>query len=274
MRLAPAYFFLQYTSLCNSRCTTCHLWQRPPETIPVQVLERLGLFVDPINVRSIFFTGGEPLLPPECVAIAEAVNRWKPGVALIGSTNGICPDLYLARAKAMLAVGVRIRLAVSLNGMPETHDRSRGVPGNYGTALEMARGLHGLGILASLNVLFIPGETTPADVRHVQDLAAGFGVPCWSSPILRHNPWFGEEDDGATVPQIDNCLGGTDVLTIRPNGDITACQEPRPALVFGNLRDDGLDPDRVARIQAAVKARACQPCGCCTNSFSHGIFVS
>jgi radical SAM protein with 4Fe4S-binding SPASM domain len=61
-----------------------------------------------------------------------------------------------------------------------------------------------------------------------------------------------------------------DVLTIRPNGDITACQEERPKLVFANLRDEGLDEAKTREILRSIKARECQPCGCCTWAFTHG----
>lgn len=274
MRLAPSYFFLQFSSLCNSRCTTCHLWTLEPETLPVELVDRLGRFLDPVNTRSVYLTGGEPLLPPTCVEIAKSVDHWKPGVALISSTNGIAPDLYLPRVREMLDAGLHIRFQVSLNGLPATHDKSRGTPGNYANAVKTASGLKELNALASLNLLFIPGETQTADLNHVVTLARDFGVPCWSSPILRHNPWFGEADDGATVPVIQNCRGGTDALAIRYNGDITACQEPGDNLVFGNLHDDGLSPERVAFVQEYVKTRQCQPCGCCTNAFSEGMYVS
>jgi MoaA/NifB/PqqE/SkfB family radical SAM enzyme len=273
MKLAPSYFFLQYTSMCNSRCTTCHLWDVPPETIPVDVLSRIDRFIDPVHLQSIFFTGGEPLLPITALQAACVINDWKPGIRLIGTTNGILPDLYLNRVTAMLGCGVNIRLAVSLNGRKELHDRSRGVPGNYERAVEMALGLKALGILASLNILFIPSQTQPEDFGHVMALAQELGVPCWSSPVLRHSSWFGEPDDGSTIPTFE-CHGGGEVFTIRPNGDITACQEPRPKLIFGNLRDESLDPGKVATIQASIKSKQCQPCGCCTNSFTDGQFVS
>lgn len=273
MRLTPSYFFFQFTSVCNSRCETCSMWKLPPETIPPEVVERMGLFIDPAGVRSVYLTGGEPLFVPSCVAVAEVLNRWKPGVSIISSTNGIAPDLYLPRVRAMLEAGVHIRFQVSLNGLPATHDRSRGIPGNHDSAVRMALGLKELGALASLNILFQEGMSG-ADLSHVSNLAASLGVPCWSSPILRHNGWFGEEDDGARVPVIQNCRGGTDAITIRYNGDITACQEDRDFLVFGNLRDDGLDQERVASVQEAVRQRWCQPCGCCTNAFSEGMYVS
>jgi MoaA/NifB/PqqE/SkfB family radical SAM enzyme len=274
MLLTPTYAFLQFTSACNSRCQTCHLWERTPETIPLEALERIGLFIDPARIGSVYVTGGEPLLHPNVVEVAAILNRWKPGIRLIGSTNGLCPELYLSRVKAILDAGITIRFQVSLNGLPDTHDKSRGVPGNYAKAVETARKLKAIGVLASLNILPIEGLTTHADREHVAALARTLDVPGWSSPILRHNEWFGESNDGAKVPLIENCRGGTDALTIRYNGDITACQETHPNLVFGNLRDEGLDAGKVVAVQEFVRMRKCQPCGCCTNAFTDGMYVS
>jgi MoaA/NifB/PqqE/SkfB family radical SAM enzyme len=203
--------------------------------------------------------------------VAVALDRFHPGVAVTAATNSMYPLLYLKRVAAMQAAGVRIKIIVSLNGPAERHDRTRGVPGNYDRAVEMLDGLRDLGALLAVNLLEIPGETTDADREHCLAVAESYGVRLWHSPILRKMPWFGVPDDGAMVPLIENCRGGGEVLVILPNGDITACQEPKAQLRFGNLRDECLDPAAVARVQGLVKTRACQPCGCCTPAFSEGL---
>ncbi len=268
MRLTPHYFFLQYTTLCNSRCITCNLWDVPPQTLTVEQVKRIDRFIDPANLREVYFTGGEPFLPPNCVEVACAVADWKPGVVFSCATNGIAPDLYLPRVAAMRANGVDIRCLVSINGRPGTHDKSRGYGGNYANAIRMIEGLRDLGALVSINILHIPGLQEQADFDHAEQVAAKYGQRLFHSHMLRHNPWFGMADDGATIPPFD-CHAG-DVLTIRPNGDITACQEPRPALVFGNLDDDHLDEAKAVAILESIKRRECQPCGCCTSAFTHG----
>lgn len=268
MRLCPTYFFLQYTSLCNSRCLTCDLWKSTPETLSTDTVRRIGRFFDPVHCKEVFFTGGEPLLPPNAADVAIAVNEWKPGIVVTAATNALRPDIYLPKVRVMLDAGVRFIGIVSINGRPETHDMTRGCPGNYQKAVEMAHGLKEMGALGAINILAIPDITKPEDWGHSNKIANSLGVPCWSSPILRNNPWFGREDDGATIPTF-NCHAG-EVLAIRYNGDITACQEPRPDLIFGNLVDEELDAEKAIQIQKAVREQRCQPCGCCTAAFTHG----
>lgn len=271
MKLRPHYLFLNYTEECNSRCSTCLTWaKKNPVTLPVEVFRRIGRFVNPTRLREVYFTGGEPFLPANAVEMALAVNDFWPGVAITGATNSIRPVLYLRRIEAMVRAGLWLNIFVSLNGPPATHDATRGVTGNYERTMEMAAGLKGLGIWFNFNQLEIPGLTTERDREHVREMGAKFGVGVCQSPVLRRMEWFGQEDDGQTGPPIEHCQGGAGVICIRPNGDITACQETRPELVFANLRDDCLDAERAARIQRRVAAGGCQPCGCCTISISHG----
>jgi MoaA/NifB/PqqE/SkfB family radical SAM enzyme len=274
-RLSPTYFFLKYTDYCNSHCITCQLWQAPPLTLSVETVRRIGRHLDPKNALEVYFTGGEPLLPDNAVEVAIAVNDWKPGIAITGATNALRPDLYLPKVKAMKDAGLWVNFMPSLNGLPEYHDFTRGSPGNYAKAIEMIEGLKELGALISINLLEMPSHkdyigTTDADREHVQAIARRYGTEMWRSNITRNNPWFGVADDGATIPRF-HCHAGDEVICIHPNGDITACQEPRPELVFGNLKDDCLNPDVIQRIQRDIKAGACQPCGCCTAAFTRGI---
>lgn len=268
MRLTPHYMFLQFTNVCNSRCITCHLWAQPPQTIPLDVIKRLDRFIDPARLVEIFYSGGETFVVPECVDIATWLTEWKPGIVLTSSTNGLDPDLYLPRIAEMKRRGIDIRCIVSLNGRPETHDKSRGVAGSYDQALRMIAGLREIGAYATCNLLMIPGLTTQADIDHATDVALANGRGLYKSHLLRHNQWFGEKDDGATIPPFD-CHAG-DVLCVKPSGDLTACQEHRDWLVFCNLRDESLDEAAALDILARIKRRECQPCGCCTWAYTHG----
>jgi MoaA/NifB/PqqE/SkfB family radical SAM enzyme len=269
MRLTPTYMFAKFTDLCNSRCVTCNIWQLPGTTLTVEDIERLDRFVDPVNLKEIYFTGGEPLLPDNAADIAIALHRWKPGVAITGATNALRPDLYLPKVAKIKAAGVWLNIMVSLNGLPATHDWSRGVPGNYDRAMEMAAGLKELGALCSFNLLEFPGVTTEADRLHVAAVAEYYGSWVSSSPILRHMPWFNEPDDGATIPLFE--CHAMEVICLHPDGEITACQEPRPDLRLGNLRDDCLDEAIVRRATEIIQRKECQPCGCCTGAYSLGI---
>lgn len=275
MPLAPKYFFLKYTDLCNSHCRTCQLWQSDGTTLSLADLRRIGKHIDPANLLEVYFTGGEPFLPVNAVEMATFLHEWKPSVAVTGATNALRPDLYLPKVAQMKKNGVWINVLVSLNGLPEWHDYTRGCPGNYDRAIEMIKGLHDLGCLLSINLLEVPAAatergTTEADRQHVREIANQYGVEMWKSGILRNMPWFGVPDDGATIPAF-NCHAGTEAICIHANGDITACQEPRQSLRFGNLRDECIPEKTVERIQREIKERRCQPCGCCTGAFTLGL---
>lgn len=269
MKLTPSYIFFKYTDECNSRCTSCFLWKKRGETMEVEMASRLGRFVDPCRLKEFHFTGGEPLLPGHAADMAIALHKFCPGVYLSGSTNGMEPEVYLPKVARMKRAGVNYFVAVSLNGRRETHEATRGVVGSYGSAVLMAWGLKHLNALASLNMLEYPGITTDEDRKHVDELAATIGTQSWRSHLLRRMPWFGQEDDGATIAPFD-CYAIKDVICVHPNGDITACQEPRPNLVLGNLADEGLDEDRVREATRIVTEQQCQPCGCCTLAYTHG----
>jgi MoaA/NifB/PqqE/SkfB family radical SAM enzyme len=268
VKLAPHYIFVQYTTLCNSRCTTCHNWNLPPQTLSADDAGRIGRFVDPERLREIYFTGGEPFLPTNCVEVALALHQWCPAAVFTSATNGLAPDLYLPRIRAIRDAGVDLRVIVSLNGRPETHNLTRGTPNGYTKCREMIDGLVDIGAFVTVNILHIPGVTTPADIEHAGHVASLYGKPLFHSLWTRRMEWFGQKDDGATIPPFD-CHAG-DIICVRPNGDITACQEPRPRLIFGNLRDVQLDDAKVTRVMDDIHSRACQPCGCCTTAFTHG----
>lgn len=269
MRLAPHYFFWKYTDLCNSRCTTCRLWATAGETMAVALVDRLSRFISRKRLREIYFTGGEPLLPDNAAEMAIALTKWCPGVVISGATNGLDPERYIEAVKRMKAGGVDIRLQVSLNGTAETHNKTRGVPHAYDAAIQTAEGLRKLGVLRTFNQLMHPGITTEKDKQHVRQMALRLQAGHSYSHLMRNMPWFGVADDGAKIPKF-RCHAGN-VLCFHPNGDITACQEPRPELLLANLRDEKFDDKRLKEAIRIIESGECQPCGCCTTAYTHGI---
>lgn len=269
MRLAPHYFFWKYTDLCNSRCTTCRLWATDGETLDVSLVDRLPRFLSRRRLREIYFTGGEPLLPDNSADMAIALTRWCPGVVISGATNGLDAERYLDAVRCMIAGGVTIRLQVSLNGTAATHNKTRGLQHAYESAIKTAEGLAKLGVLRSFNQLLHPGITTDKDRQHVREMAQRLRVGHSYSHLMRNMPWFGVPDDGATIPRF--ICHAMNVICFHPNGDITACQEPRPELRLGNLSDDCFDDEKLKQAIRIVKSGECQPCGCCTGAYTHGI---
>lgn len=125
--------FWELTARCNLRCRHCRAEaQERGVAGELSTDEALGVAAairqagDPILV----LTGGEPLMREDFFDLARACCGAFSRVAL--ATNGTMVDDALARR--IVEVGIR-RVSVSLDGATSgTHDRFRGVAGNYDAA--------------------------------------------------------------------------------------------------------------------------------------------
>ena len=136
LALDTLIFFV--TSRCNSKCRTCFYWEELNQSgdLSFEEIERLSATMPHFN--EIWLSGGEPTLRPELVEILELFYRAN-GVRSINlPANGILPEKLLAVLEATFerCPELRINLNLAIDGIGETHDRIRGVPGNYDRALE------------------------------------------------------------------------------------------------------------------------------------------
>jgi MoaA/NifB/PqqE/SkfB family radical SAM enzyme len=102
-----------------------------------RVFEKLGA-LDVVRL-----SGGEPFLRPDFEAIAAAVARRSRPLVLHITTNGSFPDRVAAFAEAFDAP-YRLHIMVSLDGMAEVHDRSRGDEVTFALAMETVERLAAL----------------------------------------------------------------------------------------------------------------------------------
>lgn len=136
------------TSACNLRCRHCYASQgtdRPQLTTKegLELIDQLAAFGVPV----LLFSGGEPLLRRDIFELASyAVKK---GLRTVFSTNGTLIDETAARQFAELGVSY---VGISLDGIPETHDAFRGVPGAYTAALRGIRLCRDLGVKVGLRV--------------------------------------------------------------------------------------------------------------------------
>jgi MoaA/NifB/PqqE/SkfB family radical SAM enzyme len=261
MKLTPTYLGIFYTTLCNSRCTTCNLWASTPMTLDVAMAPRLPLFIAPDRLCDIYVTGGEPLLLGDVVAWVAAASSIKPGIAVTMDTNGLLPDLYMHRVHGILDLGINLKVGISLNGRPALHNKTRGLPEAYERVIRMGELLQGAGALWKVNQTMV-SETAPEDVQHVHSTAERLGsfrshVSCED---LRRSTRVGFADIKLTAPF--RCAGVTETVCLHPDGNFMPCDELWvEKLVLGNIRDSGLDPDAVDRVRRIVQSGGCQPCG-------------
>ena len=106
----------------------------------------------------LWFSGGEPTLRRELPEIIDLFVR-NNGVHYINlPTNGLKPNRIYEVAERCLAAnpGLELHVNIALDGLRESHDFMRGVPGNFDKAIESARLLRtlkpGFGIRLIVNI--------------------------------------------------------------------------------------------------------------------------
>lgn len=137
--LRPYKALLELTSECNSRCTTCDIWKTPftVKAAEIQLPEVQKILREFGNdLVWLALSGGEVTLVAHFPEVIDLAKKLCPNLALITfTTNGLLPQKALEYAKYIRRQNIDLFVTVSLDGDQETHDRIRGVLGNYGNAL-------------------------------------------------------------------------------------------------------------------------------------------
>jgi MoaA/NifB/PqqE/SkfB family radical SAM enzyme len=136
MTLDTLIFFV--TSTCNSKCRTCFYWKElnASDDLTFAEIERVSDTMP--RFREIWLSGGEPTLRGDLASILALFYR-RNGVRSVNfPANGLLPEKLVRIVESTLSAcpDLRINLNVALDGIGPTHDTIRGVPGNFGRALE------------------------------------------------------------------------------------------------------------------------------------------
>lgn len=134
------------TSRCNSKCRTCFYWEELNQDGDLSLEEIRALSQTMPHFNDLWLSGGEPTLRedlPEIVLLFHEQN----GVRSINlPVNGLLPQRLGAVVEKIVepCPGLRVNVNLALDGLEITHDRLRGVPGNFGRAMESLEILQGL----------------------------------------------------------------------------------------------------------------------------------
>jgi len=134
------------TSHCNATCETCFYWDELNQKGDLSWDEIVKLSQRTPPFTDLWFSGGEPALRRELAEIIDLFVR-NNGVRYIHlPTNGLKPHRIYEVSEHCLSENPNLELHVNiaLDGLRESHDLMRGVPGNFEKALESARMLRTL----------------------------------------------------------------------------------------------------------------------------------
>ena len=145
----PPDLILYLTDRCNARCGHCFYRtaiDRPAsaDRLDLAALEKLAASL-PRPLHSLVLTGGEPFLRPDLVEICRLFWERCRVEMLFLPTNGLMVERIARMVDAICqSVGSRVYVQISLDGLQDSHDAIRGVPGIFNRALQTARALQGL----------------------------------------------------------------------------------------------------------------------------------
>jgi MoaA/NifB/PqqE/SkfB family radical SAM enzyme len=141
-RLGTVILFV--TSRCNARCETCfyHEELNRPGDMTFEQLERVSRTMPPVT--DLWLSGGEPTLRHDAVEVICLFVENNGVRRVIVPTNGLLKarTRELVEGALNLHPELHLYLNVALDGYGETHDRVRGVPGNWGRTLDCIRSLY------------------------------------------------------------------------------------------------------------------------------------
>ncbi len=286
-RRRPLFVGWSLTDACDGACSYCG---RPDRGLDGFSGERAVSLADEIaaaGVLRVSLTGGEPLLHPAALAVAERLHR--SGVTVALNSNGG----ELARHADRLA-HVISSVTVSIDGDREAHDAQRG-EGSWQRAVTGARAAREAGLPVNLHTVITAKNTHAVD--EALDLAIALDGRVGFS-VLEHGPamdrkdlddllptpeqWRAVVDDLLArkrlgEPRIQNstaglrhlrhwpdhhpirCSAGLVYARIEPDGRLYGC---------GNLVDAGDGPDlhemTFRDAFAALPRRDCEACWCDT----------
>ena len=143
-RLGTVIFFI--TSRCNARCETCfyHEELNRPGDLTFAQIERVSQTMPPIT--DLWLSGGEPTLRHDASEIIQMFVRNNGVRRVIIPTNGLIKSRAYEIVDRALGENTELHLYlnIALDGYGETHDRIRGVPGNWEKTLDCIRSLYPL----------------------------------------------------------------------------------------------------------------------------------
>jgi Fe-coproporphyrin III synthase len=151
------------TARCNSRCLSCDWWQADGKSdLTMAEIREVAAELPRLGTRVVVFTGGEPLVRPDVMEVADLFRAQ--GLTLQLLTSGLALERHAA------AIAARFQtVIVSLDGhTPELYKRIRGVDG-----LELvSAGVRRLRALAPQVTVKARSTLHRHNFRHLPDLIA------------------------------------------------------------------------------------------------------
>jgi MoaA/NifB/PqqE/SkfB family radical SAM enzyme len=137
-RMTPPFMILFINSICNLTCEHCFYWRNlnRPDDLTYQELSKLSSELG--NFENLNLSGGEPFIRPEFGDICLLFTENNSVKRIYVPTNGYFVDRTQKQLQRVFQSESLQSFVceISLDGMPEYHDKFRGNPRSFAKAME------------------------------------------------------------------------------------------------------------------------------------------
>jgi len=141
----PICYIVFVTGRCNSRCRHCFNWKNLNKaSVKELTFSELEKFSSEIGkIHSLGISGGEPFLRKDLPEIVLLFSKQNSPAEIDIPTNCLLPSRIASVTEKFLKekLPVGYSMSLSLDGLKNTHDYIRGVPGNFDKVLKTYRAL-------------------------------------------------------------------------------------------------------------------------------------
>ena len=217
--------WLNTGTLCNLACKSCYIESSPRnDALLYLTLAEAERFLDEaraLGTEEIGFTGGEPFMNPDMIAMMHAALTR--GFRLLVLTNAMRPMRRFEAELDALArdAGERITMRVSVDHhTPAVHEAERG-SGSWGKTVDGLRWLSARSFNLAIAGRSLPGESEAEARAEYAALFDRLGLTVGGGLVI-----FPQMDEDADVPEISDACWG--ILDVSP--DAMMCASSRMIL--------------------------------------------
>lgn len=183
--LSPSVLHVNVNLRCNTKCSMCSIWElKSTEMLSLEQFKHI--FSDPVysKIEYIILAGGEPTLRNDLAEIVELMHGYMPRLKKLMIASNVLSRASVEKQYPQIARycaehNIRLTLGVSLDGIGETHDRVRGVPGAFQKVMESIQFMKELQKTVPFNMSIDPTifSVNVQEMQQLKDLAEQLNLP-------------------------------------------------------------------------------------------------
>ncbi len=183
--ISPTVLHINVNLRCNTQCSMCNIWKlKSTQMLSLEELD--GIFADPVyrRIEYIILAGGEPTLRSDLPEIVTLMHHHMPRLKKLMIASNVInrasvQKQYPRIARYCASHNIRLTLGVSLDGVGETHNQVRGVPGAFDKVMENVQFMQQLQNEVPFNMSLDPTifSMNVQEMQQLQDLADRLKLP-------------------------------------------------------------------------------------------------